>query len=69
MHFHWEQLTDSMHRCRLPFLDVTVGLVQGRAGALLVETGTILVEAAAIDADVRRFAGRFPAWTCEPVPA
>ena len=58
MHFDWEQLTDSVHRCRLPFLDVTVGLVQGRAGALLVDTGTTLTEAQAINADVQQIAGR-----------
>lgn len=58
MHFGWEQLTDSVHRCRLPFLDVTVGLVQGRTGALLVDTGTTLTQAAGIDADVRQIAGR-----------
>jgi glyoxylase-like metal-dependent hydrolase (beta-lactamase superfamily II) len=57
VHFDWEQLTDSVHRCRLPFLDVTVGLVQGRAGALLVDTGTTLTEAQAIDADVQQIAG------------
>jgi glyoxylase-like metal-dependent hydrolase (beta-lactamase superfamily II) len=58
VHFDWEQLTDSVHRCRLPFLDVTVGLVQGRTGMLLIDTGTTLTEATAIDADVRRIAGR-----------
>jgi glyoxylase-like metal-dependent hydrolase (beta-lactamase superfamily II) len=47
-----------VHRCRLPFCDVTIGLVCGRTGALLVDTGTTLLEAAAIDADVRRIAGR-----------
>jgi glyoxylase-like metal-dependent hydrolase (beta-lactamase superfamily II) len=57
VHFDWERLTDSVHRCRLPFLDVTVGLVQGRTGALLVDTGTALTEAAAIDADVHQIAG------------
>ena len=57
MHFDWEQLTDSVHRCRLPFLDVTVGLVQGRTGALLVDTGTTLTEAQAIAADVQQIAG------------
>jgi glyoxylase-like metal-dependent hydrolase (beta-lactamase superfamily II) len=57
VHFDWEQLTDSVHRCRLPFLDVTVGLVQGRTGALLVDTGTTLTEAQAIDADVQQIAG------------
>jgi glyoxylase-like metal-dependent hydrolase (beta-lactamase superfamily II) len=58
VHFDWEQLTDSVHRCRLPFLDVTVGLVQGRTGILLVDTGTTLIEAQAIDADVQQIAGR-----------
>ena len=57
MHLDWEELTDSVHRCRLPFLDVTVGVVQGATGVLLVDTGTTLTEAAAIDADVRRITG------------
>jgi glyoxylase-like metal-dependent hydrolase (beta-lactamase superfamily II) len=56
--FEWEQLTDSVHRCRLPFLDITVGLVQGRTATLLIDTGTTLTEAAAIDADVQQIAGR-----------
>jgi glyoxylase-like metal-dependent hydrolase (beta-lactamase superfamily II) len=58
VHFDWEQLTDSVHRCRLPFLDVTVGLVQGRTGVLLVDTGTTLTEAQAINADVQQIAAR-----------
>jgi glyoxylase-like metal-dependent hydrolase (beta-lactamase superfamily II) len=58
VHFDWESLTDSVHRCRLPFLDVTVGLVQGSTGALLVDTGTTLTEAHAIRDDVRQIAGR-----------
>jgi glyoxylase-like metal-dependent hydrolase (beta-lactamase superfamily II) len=53
----WERLAAGAHRCRLPFCDVTVGLVHGRTGTLLVDTGTTLVEAAAIDAGVRRIAG------------
>ena len=57
MQFAWEQLAAGVHRCRLPFCDVTIGLVRGRTGALLVDTGTTLVEAAAIDADVRRISG------------
>jgi glyoxylase-like metal-dependent hydrolase (beta-lactamase superfamily II) len=57
MHFAWEQLTRTVHRCRLPFCDVTIGLVRGRTGALLVDTGSTLAEAAAIDADVRQLAG------------
>jgi glyoxylase-like metal-dependent hydrolase (beta-lactamase superfamily II) len=58
--FAWERLAAGVHRCRLPFCDVTVGLVCGRTGALLVDTGTTLREAAAIDADVRLIAGRTP---------
>lgn len=58
MHFAWEQLTASVHRCRLPFCDVTIGLVVGRAGALLVDTGTTLTEAAAVNADVYGLTGR-----------
>jgi glyoxylase-like metal-dependent hydrolase (beta-lactamase superfamily II) len=58
VHFAWEHLTRSVHRCRLSFCDVTIGLVRGRTGALLVDTGTTLVEAAGIDADVRQLAGR-----------
>lgn len=55
--YEWEHLTGSVHRCRLAFCDVTIGLVRGRTGALLVNTGTTLTEAAAIDADVRQIAG------------
>lgn len=58
MHFDWESLTDSVHRCRLPFLDVTVGLVQGSTATLLVDTGSTLTEAEAIRDDVRQIAGR-----------
>ncbi len=58
VHFAWETLTSGVHRCRLPFCDVTIGLVRGRAGTLLVDTGTTLAEAAAIDVDVRQLAGR-----------
>lgn len=54
----WERLTDTVHRCRLAFCDVTVGLVQGAGGALIIDTGTTLAEAAAIDADARRLTGR-----------
>lgn len=57
VHFDWERLTDSVHRCRLPFCDVTVGLVRGRTGILLVDTGTTLGEATAIAADVKQIAG------------
>lgn len=58
MHFGWETLASGVHRCRLAFCDVTIGLVRGRTGTLLVDSGTTLAEAAAIDADVRRLARR-----------
>ncbi|MEE2855187.1 MAG: MBL fold metallo-hydrolase [Actinomycetota bacterium] len=58
MHLAWERLTGTVHRCRLPFCDVTIGLVGGRTGALLVDTGSTLREAAAIDADARLLARR-----------
>jgi len=57
VHFAWEQLSGNVYRCRLPFCDVTIGLVRGHSGALLVDTGSTLVEAAAIAADVRQLAG------------
>ncbi len=57
MHLTWERLTDRVYRTRLSFCDVTVGLVWGSGGALLVDTGSTLTEAAAIEADVRRLAG------------
>ncbi|OBI13704.1 MBL fold metallo-hydrolase [Mycobacterium sp. E2497] len=58
MQLTWERLSEGVHRTRLPFCDVTVGLAWGSTGVLLVDTGSTLTEAAAIDADVRRLAGR-----------
>ncbi len=58
MRLTWERLTGSALRCRLAFCDVTVGLVWGPAGVLLIDAGTTLAEAAAIDADARELAGR-----------
>lgn len=58
MHLAWERLTDTVHRCRLAFCDVTIGLVRGTGGALIIDTGTTLAEATAIEADARRLAGR-----------
>ena len=52
MNYDWEQLGTGVRRCRLPFCDVTVGLVTGRDGTLLVDSGTTLAEAAAIAADI-----------------
>jgi glyoxylase-like metal-dependent hydrolase (beta-lactamase superfamily II) len=57
VNFAWERLGDGVHRCRLPFLDVTVGLVHGTTGTLLIDTGTTLTEANAVKADVAEIAG------------
>lgn len=55
--YAWEELSDGVFRCRLPFLDVTVGLVVGSSGTLLIDCGTTLVEASAIAADVEVLRG------------
>jgi len=57
MHYHWEPLSDGVHRCRLPFLDVTVGVVQGSSGILLIDSGTTLLEASRIADDVAVITG------------
>ncbi len=57
VHYDWEELAGGVHRCRLPFLDVTVGLVEGRYGSLLIDSGTTLIEAAAIADDIRELTG------------
>jgi hypothetical protein len=44
VNFTWEQLGECTFRCRLPFLDVTIGVVQGRTGTLLIDAGTTLTE-------------------------
>ncbi|MCB0934042.1 MAG: MBL fold metallo-hydrolase [Mycobacterium sp.] len=56
--YDWERLTPEVYRCRLPFLDVTVGLVIGVTGVLLVDCGTTLAEAAAVADDVAELTGR-----------
>jgi glyoxylase-like metal-dependent hydrolase (beta-lactamase superfamily II) len=57
VNFAWDLLADGVHRCRLPFLDVTIGLVHGRTATLLIDTGTTLAEADAVKADVLEIAG------------
>ncbi|KAA0096193.1 MBL fold metallo-hydrolase [Mycolicibacterium sp. P1-18] len=57
MNYLWETPADGVHRCRLPFLDVTVGLVRGSRATLLVDCGTTLREAAAVAADVEILGG------------
>lgn len=56
MNVAWDTLGDGTFRCRLPFLDVTVGLVVGRTGRLLIDAGTTLTEAQAIAQDVQEIA-------------
>ena len=56
MNFVWERLAEGVHRTRLPFLDVTVGLVESDTGALMVDTASTVREAAALDADIRAIA-------------
>lgn len=56
MNFTWERLADNVFRCRLPFLDVTIGLVVGHQGALLIDTGTTIAEAQAVAHDVDELA-------------
>lgn len=58
MNFDWEQLSEGVWRTRLPFLDVTVGLVSGDAQALVVDSGTTLVEARGVEADVAALTGQ-----------
>ncbi len=57
MNYDWESPAAGVHRCRLPFLDVTVGLVAGGDEALLIDCGTTLSEAENIAADVRELTG------------
>jgi hypothetical protein len=60
----WERLAEGIHRCRLPFLDVTVGLVCGRTGTLLIDTGTTLLEANAVKATSRNSPAAWSTISC-----
>lgn len=57
MNLAWEQVNKHVLRCRLPFCDVTVGLVHGGGEVLLVDTGTFLPEARAIAEDALALTG------------
>jgi hypothetical protein len=48
MNLAWESPAGGVYRCRLPFLDVTIGLVAGADHVLLIDCGTTLPEARAI---------------------
>ncbi|MCL2733826.1 MAG: MBL fold metallo-hydrolase [Actinomycetia bacterium] len=54
----WEQLAPGVARRRLPFLDVTIGLVVGADGVLLVDTGSSLREGAELRGQVEALTGR-----------
>lgn len=58
MNYRWELLAEGVWRTRLPFLDVTVGLVCGGSGALLVDAGSTHTEAQAIESDVLTLTGQ-----------
>lgn len=54
----WEQLAPGVARRRLPQLDVTIGLVVGGDGVLLVDTGSTLREGAELREQVAALTGR-----------
>lgn len=60
VHRDWEALSAGVMRCRLAFLDVTVGLVWGTSGVLLIDCGTTISEAREIAEDVGDLTGRAP---------
>lgn len=57
MHYPWKRVAEGVHRCRLPFLDVTVGVVHGRDRILLIDCGTTLSEASEVADDVKALTG------------
>lgn len=54
----WEHLAPGVARCRMPFLDVTIGVVVGAEGVLLVDTGSSVAEGAELGRRVRELTGR-----------
>ncbi|WP_329131883.1 MBL fold metallo-hydrolase [Streptomyces sp. NBC_01476] len=54
----WEHLAPGVARRRLPHLDVTVGLVVGADGVLLIDTGSTLREGAELRQQVVALTGR-----------
>jgi glyoxylase-like metal-dependent hydrolase (beta-lactamase superfamily II) len=54
----WEQIAPGVARRRLPGLDVTIGLVVGSDGVLLVDTGATPREGAELRAQVEALTGR-----------
>jgi glyoxylase-like metal-dependent hydrolase (beta-lactamase superfamily II) len=54
----WEHLAPGVARRRLPYLDVTVGLVVGSSGVLLIDTGSTRREGAELREQVEALTGR-----------
>ncbi|BBA97363.1 putative metallo-beta-lactamase [Actinacidiphila reveromycinica] len=54
----WEHLAPGVARRRLPHLDVTIGLVVGAEGVLIVDTGSTLREGAELRAQAEALTGR-----------
>ncbi|WP_127358391.1 MBL fold metallo-hydrolase [Actinacidiphila soli] len=54
----WERLAPGVARRRLPFLDVTIGVVTGDDGVLVIDTGSTLAEGAQLRKQVTALTGR-----------
>ncbi|SCK39589.1 MBL fold metallo-hydrolase [Streptomyces sp. WMMB 322] len=53
----WEELAPGVVRCRLPGWDATAGAVRGKAGVLVVDTGSGVAEGAEIREGLHRLFG------------
>ncbi len=54
----WERLAPGVARRRLPFLDVTIGVVVGTEGVLVIDTGSTLREGEQLRREVTELTGR-----------
>jgi glyoxylase-like metal-dependent hydrolase (beta-lactamase superfamily II) len=54
----WERLAPGVARRRLPFLDVTIGVVTGDDGVLVIDTGSTLAEGARLRKQITALTGR-----------
>ncbi|RLV08685.1 MBL fold metallo-hydrolase [Streptomyces griseocarneus] len=54
----WERLAPGVARRRMPVWDATIGVIEGAAGVLLVDTGASLPEGAEVRREVRELTGR-----------
>jgi glyoxylase-like metal-dependent hydrolase (beta-lactamase superfamily II) len=55
--YDWVSPAAGVYQGRLPFLDVTVGVVSGPAGVLLIDCGTTLSETSAVADDILELTG------------